>query len=60
MKAPSTKPLADQPPSRTALRTAYELILTTIWPRMVSPTQSTCRRVDDEDSIDTKWTDHRD
>lgn len=60
MDAPSQKPVADNPPSRMALRTAYELIFTTIWPRLSTATQSTCRRINHEDSVDTKRTDHPD
>lgn len=59
MDTPKEKPVAQQPPSRQALRSAYELILTRIWPRMHA-NHSTCRRLDnDEDSADTKRTDYR-
>jgi hypothetical protein len=61
-------------PSRQALRTAYELILAHIWPRMAarhspsggaSPNEppspsSTGRSIDHEDSADTERTDHPD
>ncbi|MED4584144.1 hypothetical protein [Brevibacillus choshinensis] len=60
MDTPKEKPVAPQPPSRQALRNAYELILTHIWPRM-NPNHSTCRRIDDdEDTVDTKRIDYRD
>ncbi|MDA5107429.1 hypothetical protein O3V59_03575 [Brevibacillus thermoruber] len=61
-------------PSRQALRTAYELILTRIWPRMAArqtpsgsaspnappPPSSTGRSMVHEDSTDTERTDHPD
>ncbi|QRG66888.1 hypothetical protein [Brevibacillus choshinensis] len=53
MVTPKDKPAAPEPPSRQALREAYELILTHIWPRMNS-NHTTCRRIDDENSVDTK------
>lgn len=60
MDAHREKAAADHPPSRAALRTAYEIILTNIWPRLAAPKPSTCRRTDNEDSVDTKRTDHTD
>lgn len=60
MDTPKEKQAAPQPPSRQALREAYELILTHIWPRMNS-NHTTCRRIDeDENSVDTKRIDTRD
>lgn len=60
MDTPKEKPIAQGPPSRQALRSAYELILTRIWPRLNS-NHTTSRRIDDdEDSVDTKWPDYRD
>lgn len=54
MDTPKEKPVAPGGPSRQALREAFELILTNIWPRIHS-THTTCRRIDDdENSVDTK------
>lgn len=54
MKTPEDQPVAENPPSRLALRSAYELILTRMLPRLSSSPQSTCRRMNDEDKIDPK------
>ncbi|WP_312110579.1 hypothetical protein [Brevibacillus reuszeri] len=54
MEKPSNPGVAKTPPSRVALRHAYELILTRIMPRLSSSPQSTCRRMNHEDQIDSK------
>ena len=54
MKTQKNQPVAKTPPSRLALRNAYELVLTRMLPRISSAPQSTCRRVNDEDTIDPK------
>lgn len=57
MDTPKKSLAADQPPSRMALVNAYGLILTAIWPRLSSAAQTTCRRVDHENTVDPKRTD---
>ncbi|CAJ1001414.1 MULTISPECIES: hypothetical protein [Brevibacillus] len=74
MKTSDPDQVVRSAPSREALRTAYELILTRIWPRMAArqspsdgassnappPSSSIGRSMVHEDSTDTERTDHPD
>ncbi|MGF9907056.1 hypothetical protein [Brevibacillus porteri] len=57
MTTPKQQRASQAPPSRRALRSAYELILTQIWPRLPA-TESTCRRINHEDQTRTKRNHH--
>lgn len=58
MTTPKQQRPSKAPPSRRALRSAYELILTQIWPRLPTATESTCRRIEHEDQTCTKRNHH--
>ncbi|MBU8714012.1 MULTISPECIES: hypothetical protein [Brevibacillus] len=60
MSTPEKRRVAQAPPSREALRTAYELILTRILPRLPPTSQSTGRRCEHEDTTDRKRDHHAD
>ncbi|MGN7469422.1 hypothetical protein [Brevibacillus sp. SAFN-007a] len=54
MDTPKKRRAAQAPPSREALRSAYELILTRILPRLPPSPQSTGRSGEHEDTTDRK------
>lgn len=58
MTTPKQQRTSKAPPSRRALHSAYELILTQIWPRLPAATESTCRRIEHEDQTRTKRNHH--
>lgn len=51
---------AFSPPSHEALRSAYDLILREIWPRIVAVNQTTSRRTVHEDTTDPERNTHSD